>query len=304
VSSERDAKQRAAARAKLEREMSARREAARRKRLIQARVGAGVAAVVVLAAAVWGIIAATGGNEPAPTASGGPTQCEWLSDYPSPSPGEVSPSPLPSGIVDVGTPPVEPPRSGFQVITFDTNLGPVQVEMDLSKTPCTAASLAYLAEKGFYNGSACHRLVADIFALQCGDPSGSGSGGTTYRFADENLPTNKLPAYHEGDVAMANTGQPGSNGTQFFFVYGTSQLQGNYSLWGHVISGMDIVKKVAAAGDDQAYAAEAGGGHPNQAFSFTKVTAGPVTPTSQAQPAPSTTAPSPTPTPTPSPSAS
>ena len=98
--------------------------------------------------------------------------------------------------------------------------------MDLSKTPCTAASLAYLASKGFYDNTACHRLVDGIFALQCGDPSGTGSGGATYRFDDENLPTGKLPAYHDGDVAMANTGQPGSNGSQFFFVYGTiSQLQ-------------------------------------------------------------------------------
>jgi len=291
VSSERDARQRAAARAKLEREMAARREAARRKRLLQARIGGGVAAVVVLGAVIWIIVAATGGGStPQAAASSGPTQCTWQSDYATPSPGEVSPSPLPSGIVDVGTPPIDPPRSGFQILTFDTNVGQVQVEMDLSKTPCTAASLAYLAGKGFYDNSSCHRLVADIFAVQCGDPSGTGSGGTTYRFDDENLPTNKLPAYHEGDVAMANTGQPGSNGTQFFFVYGTSQLQGNYSLWGHVISGEDVIKQVAAAGDDQAFAAEAGGGHPNQPFTFTKVTAGPVTPTSQYTPPPPATA--------------
>jgi peptidyl-prolyl cis-trans isomerase B (cyclophilin B) len=257
---------------------------------MQARIGGGVAAVVVLGAVIWIIVAASGGSTPQPTASAGPTQCTWHNDYAaaSPSPGaSTSPEPLPSGIVDVGTPPIDPPRSGFQVLTFDTNLGQVQVEMDLSKTPCTAASMAYLAGKGFYDNTSCHRLVADIFALQCGDPSGTGSGGSTYRFDDENLPTNKLPAYHDGDVAMANTGQPGSNGTQFFFVYGTSQLQGNYSLWGKVISGMDIVKQVAAAGDDQAFAAEAGGGHPNKAFTFTKVTAGPVTPTSQYTPPPS-----------------
>jgi peptidyl-prolyl cis-trans isomerase B (cyclophilin B) len=283
--------------------MAARREAARKKRVLQARIGGGVAALVVVGAVVWIIVAASGGSTPTPSASAGPTSCTWYNDYASASPeasasaspgASASPNPLPSGIKDVGTPPTDPPRSGFQVLTFETNLGEVKVEMDLSKTPCTAASLAYLAGKGFYDGTACHRLVADIFALQCGDPSGTGSGGATYRFDDENLPTNKLPAYHDGDVAMANTGQPGSNGTQFFFVYGTSQLQGNYSLWGKVISGLDIIKKVAAAGDDQAYAAEAGGGHPNQAFSFTKVTACPVTPTSSApspEPAASTSAP-------------
>jgi len=303
VSSVRDSKQRAAARAKLEREMAARRDAARRKRLMQARIGAGVAGVVVLAAVVWIIVAATGDSNPTANPSAAATSCTWHSDFPSPSPGEASPSPLPEGIKDVGLPPTNPPRSGFQVLTFDTNLGQVQVEMDLSKTPCTAASMAYLASKGYYDNSSCHRLVADIFALQCGDPSGTGSGVTTYRFDDENLPLNKLPAYHDGDVAMANTGQPGSNGTQFFFVYGNSQLQGNYSLWGRVIAGNDIVKKVAAAGDDQAYAQEAGGGHPLQEFKFNKVTAGPITEKSVASPAPSPSA-SPSPAATPSPSAS
>jgi len=302
VSSVRDSKQRAAARAKLEREMAARRDAARRKRLMQARIGAGVAGVVVLAAVVWVIVAATGDSNPTANPSAAAKDCTWHSDYPSPSPG-ASPTPLPEGIKDVGLPPTDPPRSGFQVLTFDTNLGQVQVEMDLSKTPCTAASMAYLASKGYYDNSSCHRLVADIFALQCGDPSGTGSGGTTYRFDDENLPLNKLPAYHDGDVAMANTGQPGSNGTQFFFVYGNSQLQGNYSLWGRVIAGNDIVKKVAAAGDDQAYAQEAGGGHPLQEFKFNKVTAGPITEKSVASPAPSPSA-SPSPAATPSPSAS
>ena len=302
MSSVRDSKQRAAARAKLEREMAARRDAARRKRLMQARIGAGVAGVVVLAAVVWVIVAATGDSNPTANPSAAAKNCTWHSDYPSPSPG-ASPTPLPEGIKDVGLPPTDPPRSGFQVLTFDTNLGQVQVEMDLSKTPCTAASMAYLASKGYYDNSSCHRLVADIFALQCGDPSGTGSGGTTYRFDDENLPLNKLPAYHDGDVAMANTGQPGSNGTQFFFVYGNSQLQGNYSLWGRVIAGNDIVKKVAAAGDDQAYAQEAGGGHPLQEFKFNKVTAGPITEKSVASPAPSPSA-SPSPAATPSPSAS
>jgi peptidyl-prolyl cis-trans isomerase B (cyclophilin B) len=87
---------------------------------------------------------------------------------------------------------------------------------------------------------------------------------------------------------MANTGQPGSNGSQFFFVYGTSQLQGNYSLWGHVITGLDIIKQVAAGGDNGEYAAQAGGGRPNTPLTFTKVTAGPITQTPAPTPAAST----------------
>jgi peptidyl-prolyl cis-trans isomerase B (cyclophilin B) len=156
--------------------------------------------------------------------------------------------------------------------------------------------MAYLASKGFYNNSSCHRLVDGIFALQCGDPSGTGSGGATYSFANENLPTGKLPTYHAGDVAMANTGQPNSNGSQFFFLYDNSQLQADYSLWGKVIEGFDVVKKVAAGGDDGAFADQAGGGHPKIPLTFTTVTAGPVSPTSVAP----TTTPPPATTPAPS----
>ena len=257
--------------------MAARREAAHHKRVMQARIGGALAAVVVLGAVVWIIVAASGGGGTTPTAA--PAKpCSYVTDYPSVDPSS-SPTPLPSGVSDVGTPEAEPPASGFQVLTIETNLGKIEVEMDLSKTRCTANSMAFLANKGFYNGSSCHRLVTDIYALQCGDPSGTGSGGANYRFDDENLQVNKLPAYHEGDVAMANTGQPGSNGSQFFFVYGASQLQGNYSLWGHVISGLDIIKQVAAGGDNGEYAAQAGGGRPNTPLTFTKVTAGPITQT-------------------------
>jgi peptidyl-prolyl cis-trans isomerase B (cyclophilin B) len=290
VSSVRDNRQRAAARARLEREMAARQEAARRKRLLQARIGGGIAGVIVLGAVIWIVVATAGGGSSQPAAGpSGPAGCVWFSDLPTPdptaSPG-ASPS-LPAGIKDVGMPPTEVPHSGFQVLTFDTNQGVIEVEMDLSKTPCTGASMAFLANKGFYNNSSCHRLVDQIFALQCGDPSGTGTGGATYRFANENLPTGKLPTYHAGDVAMANTGQPDSNGTQFFFVYENSQLPADYSLWGHVIKGFDVVQKVAAGGDDGAFSQDsggAGGGHPKIPLSFKSVTAGPVTTTSQVQP--------------------
>jgi peptidyl-prolyl cis-trans isomerase B (cyclophilin B) len=288
--------------------MAARQETARRKRLLQARIGAGAAAVIVLAAVVWIIVASTGGSSTDQTVANGtptPTSCTWINSVPtdpSATPG-ATPS-LPAGIKDVGKPKTDPPRSGFQVLTFNTNEGVIKIEMDLSKTPCTAASMGYLVEKGFYNNTSCHRLVNGIYALQCGDPSGTGSGGATYSFANENLPTGKMPPYHAGDVAMANTGQPNSNGSQFFFLYDNSQLQADYSLWGHVIVGFDVVQKIAAGGDDGAYAQQAGGGHPKIPLTFTSVTAGPVTPKSVAPPttpaAPSTT-PAGTPSGTPAP---
>jgi peptidyl-prolyl cis-trans isomerase B (cyclophilin B) len=281
VSSVRD-RQRAAARARLVREMSARAETARRKRLLQARIGMGVAGVLVLAAVVWIVSAVAGGSSKptaASTASPTPSTCEWV-------PQTINGTPPPE-IKEVGTPPTDVPRAGYQVVTINTNLGVIKIEMNLAKAPCTSANIAYLTGKKYYDGSSCHRLVADIFALQCGDPSGTGSGGPTYRFAEENLPTNKLPAYHEGDVAMARSQQPGTNGSQFFFIWANSTLQGDYSLFGHVIAGLDIIKKVAAAGDDGAFAqGGAGGGHPKLKITFKSVTVGPVTPQSQVSPAP------------------
>jgi peptidyl-prolyl cis-trans isomerase B (cyclophilin B) len=318
VSSSRANRQRAAARARLERQMAARREAARRRRLLQARIAGGVAAVVLLGAVVWIVVAVTSDKPeettPTPIASDDGWPCTYNELFPRPSteptatdpsadpsgessdtgegadpaaePSEDPSSWLPEGTQDVGFPISEPPRSGFQVFTFETNLGTIEVEADLSKTPCTANSIAYLANQGFYDNTSCHRLVPEIYALQCGDPSGTGRGGPNYRFADENLPKGQLPAYHEGDVAMANSG-PDTNGSQFFFVYGVSGLPGDYALWGKVISGLDIIKQVAAGGIVEGSESADGGPHPNVQLTFTKVTAGPVTPTSAYTPPPS-----------------
>jgi peptidyl-prolyl cis-trans isomerase B (cyclophilin B) len=280
----------------MEREMAARAEAARRKRRLQARIGGGVAAAVVLAATIWIITAAIGGD-PEPTAA--PSGCDWPTDSTAFDPSASSL--LREGIQDVGLPPTDPPQSGFRVLTLETNVGTVKIEMDLSKTPCTAANLAHLAEKKFYDGSSCHRMVPSIFALQCGDPSGTGGGGVTYKVRDENLPSGQPPYYREGDVAMANTGQPSTNGTQFFFLFGDSDLEPKYSLFGRVIEGMDVVKKVAAAGHD---GGESGEGKPKQAFQFKTVTVSEVLPQSQAQPTTPPATPSPTGAPSPTASAS
>jgi peptidyl-prolyl cis-trans isomerase B (cyclophilin B) len=250
--------------------MAARREAADRKRRMQARIGAGVAAVVVLGAIIWIVVATTGGSNSTPVASG-PAPCVWTpaANPPNPSPSpSASPTKAPPGL-----PPTDVPHKGYQVMTLTTSAGVIKIEMDLSKTPCTAASMAFLASKKYYDGTSCHRLVTDIFALQCGDPTGTGSGGPGYQFKDENTPTDKNPAYRDGDVAMANAG-PNTNGSQFFFLYGTPDLPGNYSLFGRVTKGLDIVKAVGAGGDDGAFTS-AGGGHPKLPLQLLTVTAGP-----------------------------
>lgn len=302
-------RQRAAARARLEREMAQRAEAARRKRRLQARIGAGVAGVIALIAVIWIVAASTGGGQPAAAPS--PTQapaCNW---YPLIDPN-ASPAPtLPAGRKDVGLPPTEVPRTGYQVMTITTNLGVVKVEMDLSKAPCTAASIAHLASKKFFDGSSCHRLAQAIFALQCGDPAGSGSGGPSYEFANENVPVGKRPPYHEGDVAMANSDDPnqpsqspGTNGSQFFFIYANplEALPANYTLFGRIIEGLDIVKKVAAGGDDGSFEPSPGGGKPKTPLTFLSVTV--AAPTDTPAPTPSASPPAAAPTAGPTPTAS
>ncbi len=81
---------------------------------------------------------------------------------------------------------------------------------------------------------------------------------------EENLPTDKRPPYPEGVIAMANSGQPGSTGSQFFIVYGDSPLDPAYTVLGTITGGLDLVKDVATAGDDGAFAQQAGGGHPKK----------------------------------------
>lgn len=134
---------------------------------------------------------------------------------------------------------------------FNTNCGRIVVAADAKNAPVTVRNLAFLAKAKYFDKSLCHRLTTEgIYVLQCGDPSGTGKLGPGFQYAEENLPTgvskNRYPA---GTVAMANAGA-GTNGSQFFFVYrdGTFDLPPNYTIWGKVISGLDVLKAIAAKG--------------------------------------------------------
>ncbi|MEV4628649.1 peptidylprolyl isomerase [Micromonospora sp. NPDC049523] len=259
-------RQRAAARARLEREMAQRAVAARKRRQLQTIVAAGAGLLLVIAGTVW-LVASLGDDDKTTDAApigAGSTQCTWT-DIPA---DQRTPT-----TKDVGLPPVAAPNTGSQTMTIDTGLGPITAKLDLTKVPCTAASFTHLAEKKFFDNTKCHRLVTEgLQVLQCGDPSATGAGwrdsdgtgGPSYRMAEENLPTEQRPPYPAGVIAMANSGQPGSSGSQFFIVYGDSQLDATYTVLGTVTSGMDLVKEVGAAGDDGAFAQQAGGGHPKK----------------------------------------
>src|SRR3954469_12115556 len=132
--------------------------------------------------------------------------------------------------------------------TIVTNCGTVTAALDGKAAPHTVNSFAFLASKHYFDNTKCHRLTSSgIYVLQCGDPTGSGSGGPGYEFQDENLEGATYPA---GTVAMANAG-PGTNGSQFFFVYADSlSLPPNYTPFGKVTSGLDILKAIAAKGSE------------------------------------------------------
>ena len=156
-----------------------------------------------------------------------------------------------------------------RTITLTTNCGEIQIEADGINAPLTVISMSYLANKGFFDKSPCHRVTTQgIFVLQCGDPSGTGSGGPAYTAPDENLPKLSANSYPAGSVAMANSG-PNTNGSQFFIVYDdNSQLGPNYTLWGKVVKGLEIVKAVDALGSDNSNPAV--GVVPNQPISIEK----------------------------------
>jgi peptidyl-prolyl cis-trans isomerase B (cyclophilin B) len=166
--------------------------------------------------------------------------------------------------------PVFDPAQAAQpfLVRFYTTQGVITVRMLTDKAPCTTFSFRFLATRGYFNQTHCHRLtVQRIYVLQCGDPTGTGSGGPGYSFNDENLAGATYPA---GTVAMANAG-PNTNGSQFFFTWKDTTLRPNYTPFGTVVGGMDVLQKIAAAGDDQQN--NPGDGYPNRytAFLFVQV---------------------------------
>jgi peptidyl-prolyl cis-trans isomerase B (cyclophilin B) len=128
-----------------------------------------------------------------------------------------------------------------------TTQGVIEFKALTTAAPCTTYSFRFLAQRAYFNWTHCHRLTTQgIFVLQCGDPTGTGSGGPGYKFNDENLTGATYPA---GTVAMANAG-PNTNGSQFFFVWKNTTLAPDYTPFGVVVKGMNVLRKIAAAGDD------------------------------------------------------
>jgi peptidyl-prolyl cis-trans isomerase B (cyclophilin B) len=274
VSSIKD-RQRAAARARLEKEMAERAAAAHKRRQRQAIIGSAIAVVVIAGGAIW-LVTALNKGDGKKTASAstpaGTVACTW-------TPVDASTG---AKVLDVGTPPKNAPNVGTDTMTIDTNLGPITATVDKTKAPCTAAAFTYLSSKKFWDGSKCHRLTTEgIKVLQCGDPNArgkgyrqtDGTGGPSFQYAEENLPTGKNPTYPAGTIAMAKTSDPGTTGSQFFIVYeniSAEALPAQYTVLGTITKGLDIVQNVAKAGTDNSNAK--GDGHPKKEVDIKSLT--------------------------------
>ena len=126
---------------------------------------------------------------------------------------------------------------------FKTEKGDFEVELYADKAPKTVNNFVFLSRDGFYDGVTFHRVIKDFMA-QGGDPTGTGSGGPGYEFADEF----HLSLRHDkpGVLSMANAG-PATNGSQFFITHvPTPWLDSKHSVFGQVIEGMDVLMSIPA----------------------------------------------------------
>ena len=128
--------------------------------------------------------------------------------------------------------------------TIRTSAGDMTAELYPMDAPRTVNNFVFLARDGFYDGVIFHRVIPG-FMIQGGDPTGTGRGGPGYRFEDE--PVSKR--YERGTLAMANAG-PNTNGSQFFIMHADYGLPPNYTIFGRLTDGHDVVDKIASAGRD------------------------------------------------------
>jgi peptidyl-prolyl cis-trans isomerase B (cyclophilin B) len=234
-------RERELARAKYERQSTKRAASDRQRRQrLQMTTAVVVGALVVVGVVFLARALPSASGTPAAGSSGSSgssanvagASCEYR---PKASPARQVTSPPTTG-------PTTPPTSTMDLVV---NGKAVTVELLRSKAPCTVNSFVSLANQKYFDKTPCHRLTSgSLSVLQCGDPTGTGSGGPGYDFSDENLVGATYPA---GTVAMANSG-PNTNGSQFFIVYKDSSLPPDYAPFGKVVAGLDVIKAIAAKG--------------------------------------------------------
>jgi cyclophilin family peptidyl-prolyl cis-trans isomerase len=259
--------------------IEAEKKAAARRRTRNRNIGLGVVLVLLLAYLGLNQLLAKPKKKVTTTTPPAATSTVTASATPSHSPSAPAAvtstaaacsttKPPRGGTVSQSTPPpmtVSPSKT--YTATIVTSCGTIVVALDVKDSPNTVNSFAYLAGKGFYDGLTFHRVAKD-FAVQGGDPAGTGSGGPGYSVQD-NVPAGVT--YTMGTVAMAKTGAepPGTSGSQFFIVPTAGAARGytpDYAILGHVTSGQDAVTKI------NALAPASGDGPPTQAVYIEKIT--------------------------------
>ncbi|MEJ5997439.1 peptidylprolyl isomerase [Corynebacterium sp. H130] len=150
---------------------------------------------------------------------------------------------------EVKKPSGEAPK-GTVKLKLATTAGDIKLDLDADKAPCTVGAITHLAKQGYYDNTVCHRVTTKgIYVLQCGDPTGVGSGGPGFSFADEYpVGSGEKPLYKAGTIAMANAG-PNTNGSQFFLNYEDSPLPPNYTLFGTMDNdSLQVIKAIGKKG--------------------------------------------------------
>jgi peptidyl-prolyl cis-trans isomerase B (cyclophilin B) len=250
---------REAAKRKLENQQKRRAERARRRQRTAIITSVSVVVVVVVAVVLLSTVGMPGGGgndtaappADAPTPSAAPAALGDCTFTPTPDEPAAKPAPVPT-VTTAST-------SGTAAVSLETNRGPIPVTLDRATGPCAVESFLSLVNAGYYNDTPCHRLTTGegLKVLQCGDPSGNGSGGPGYTINDEQ-PTNLAPApsgdsviYPRGTLAMAKTAAPNSGGSQFFLVYADSTLPPDYTVFGTVgTEGLATLDAIAQGGAD------------------------------------------------------
>jgi peptidyl-prolyl cis-trans isomerase B (cyclophilin B) len=275
-------RERRRARERFEQQRSVHRERQRKNRK-RAGIGLAVLCVLALIAGVTTILVSGGGPATAakkPTTKVSATASPSASATASASAAAAVAEPAQhctytsasaGSVVKSSLPTASPDYKAAYTASINTNLGPIKIDLANSKATCTVNSFAHLASTNFWNNSQCHRMSATggLYFLQCGDPTAKaslklscssttiGTGGPGYEFASENLTGATYPA---GTIAMANTGSPDTNGSQFFLVFKQTSLPADYTPFGTITSGLGILQNVAKAGTTCTYSA--GGGVP------------------------------------------
>jgi peptidyl-prolyl cis-trans isomerase B (cyclophilin B) len=222
-------------------------------------------AVVLTLLAACGSSSSTTAEDSTPTSpSSSVSNTGVTCDYPDAPQGKTG---------NATKPPSTPDVQGPVSVTITTNIGDLHATLDADKTPCTVSSFVSLAKQGYFDKSPCHRLTvapSTIFVLQCGDPTGTGTGGPGYTVPDE---LSGKETYGAGTLAMANTGQPDTGGSQFFMVYKNTPLNPAYTVFGQLdAAGIKAIADVAKKGTDNANSE--GDGHPTEPVTIESVSVG------------------------------